>query len=105
MNAYEPIFIEPVFQKDSGDCAICCLAMLLGKPYPDVIAACPKEYRGKPYVAVKNGMTNWMMIAAAQVLGTTLSVYHRVDLLEDTGILTVLKGSKRTQKNKDKERG
>lgn len=99
----EPIFIEPIFQKDSGDCAVCCLVMLLGKPYPDVVAACPAEYLGKPYNAVKSGMTSKMMIEAANKLGATLKLHHTVDLQEDTGILTVLKGKKRTPQNKDKD--
>jgi len=102
-KGYEPIFIEPIFQKDAGDCAIACLTMLLGKPYVNVVQACPREYLGRPYNPVKSGMTNWMMIEAAQKLGVTLSVYRKFDLYEDIGILTVLKGHARTQKNKDKD--
>ena len=102
-KGYEPIFIEPVFQKDSGDCAICCLVMLTGKPYPAVVAACPKEYLGKLYNPVKDGLTGKMMAEAAHKLGVTLSTYRKFDLYEDTGILTVLKGHTRTQKNKDKD--
>lgn len=89
MSGAEPLFIEPLFQKDSGDCAICCLVMLLGKTYPEVVRAAPHVYRNKPWDPVKDGMTNRMMIEAAQKLGTGLIQTHKFALDEDRGILTV----------------
>jgi hypothetical protein len=85
----EPLFVEPLFQKDSGDCAICCLVMLLGKTYPEVVRATPTVYCGKPWNCVKGGMTNRMMIQTAAKLGTALIQIRKFDLSEDTGILTV----------------
>lgn len=86
-----PLFIEPLFQKDSGDCAICCLVMLLGKTYPEIVKASPSEYLGKPYSCVKDGMTGKMMIETAAKFGATLKTVKKFDLQEDDGILTVRK--------------
>ena len=87
----EPLFIEPVFQKDRGDCGICCLVMLLGQPYLTVVRASPRTYLGKPYNPVFSGMTGRMMVDTAQKFGVRLRATRTFDLQEDSGILTVMK--------------
>lgn len=91
----EPIFIEPIFQKDSGDCAICSLAMLLGKPYVSIVEAAPTQYLGRKYRPVKEGLTGKMMIEIAAKFGARLVMRRKYQLDEDTGILTVLKANVR----------
>ncbi len=83
-----PVAFEPVFMKNSGDCGIVCLQMLLGKSYPEVFAACPK--RGKPQ---HNGLTTRQMINVAARLGSKLDYFdvlkhpHWLDDEAGVGIL------------------
>lgn len=76
----KPVFIEPIANKDVGDCCITCLAMLTGRPYQDVIAAAPVG-------AEKDGMWQREVIATAAALGVVLRSRRRFDLREDDGIL------------------
>ncbi len=76
----KPIFIEPVINREMGDCTISCLVMWTGKPYPDVIAAAPAG-------AHKTGMWNKDIVATAAKLGTTLVRKRKFDIREDDGIL------------------
>lgn len=75
-----PVFIEPVFNKDQGDCTLNCLVMWTGKSYQEVVAAAPKG-------AHKEGMWNHQVITTAAKLGTTLVSKRRFDLYGDFGIL------------------
>lgn len=81
----EPVFIEPLVQRESGDCGIACLVMLTGKSYPEVCTAAPHN-------AFKKGMQNREVIATAAKLGLRLVQHHRarINWSEDVGILTLL---------------
>lgn len=75
-----PVFIEPVINREQGDCAISCLVMWTGKGYRDVIAAAPDK-------AHKNGMYRHQVVSTAAKLGTQLKARRRYDLHADDGIL------------------
>ena len=77
-----PIFIEPVINREPGDCTISCLVMWTGKPYPEVIAAAPAG-------AHKWGMFNKQIIATAATLGTTLVRRRKFDVSAEEGILVL----------------
>lgn len=78
----EPVFIELAIQRESGDCTVACLLMLIGKSYQEVIVAAPPR-------AHKVGMTCRAMIETAKKLGVTLRMRRGFDIHEDTGILTL----------------
>ena len=78
----EPVFIELDIQRESGDCCIACLKMLIGKTYPEVITAAPAGSH-------KSGMTCKAMIAAAATLDVTLRLRRKFDIDEDTGLLSL----------------
>lgn len=75
-----PIFIEPLINREMGDCALTCLVMWTGRSYQEVIAACPPG-------AHKKGMWNRDVIKAAATLGATLERKRKFNLHEDDGIL------------------
>lgn len=79
----EPVFFEPMIQKEAGDCGISCLAMLLGKSYQEVIAAAPAN-------AHKKGLSMRGIRDTALKLGTPLRLRRKLDLKEDIGILGLL---------------
>lgn len=72
----EPAVIEPVFQKSSSDCAVACLAMLLGVSYAEVLAATSKRAKVKA-----TGMSDRQILATAKKLGMTIK--HRTSPPED----------------------
>lgn len=78
-----PIFIEPIIQKDTGDCAVTALVMITGKPYPDVVRAAPNR-------AHKSGMSTKEIIETAAILGVKLVRRRKFHMNEDTGILTLI---------------
>lgn len=63
----EPVVIEPVIQKASGDCAAACLAMMLGVSYADIVAATPSRKRMKKY-----GLTERQIINVGKRLGMAI---------------------------------
>ena len=75
-----PVFIEPVINKEQGDCAITCLVMWTGKSYQDVIAAAPAK-------AHRQGMSGRQIVATAGKLGSRLRARRAYDLHGDDGIL------------------
>ena len=77
----DPVIVIPTMMKNSGDCGIVCLKMLLGVHYDAVMAACPK--RGKPQ---HNGLTARQMINVARRLGFALE-YHTEPEDDAVGIL------------------
>ncbi len=79
----EPVFFEPMVQKESGDCGISCLAMLLGKSYQEIIQYAPVN-------AHKKGMSMQAIRDTAAKLGTPLRLRRKIDLKEDIGILGLL---------------
>ena len=80
--SHDPIFIEPMPMKTSHDCAVVCLAMYLGKPYPEIVAVAPPN-------ALKRGMYVTEIIRTAALLGTVLYSRRHFDLKDDTGLLRV----------------
>lgn len=76
----EPVFIEPIVQRDIGDCAIACLAMLVGKSYPEVVAAAPAR-------AYQRGMHNREVVETAAKFGIRLIRRRKFDPKDDIGIL------------------
>jgi len=76
----KPVFIEPIANKEDGDCCIACLVMWTGRSYQEVIAAAPAK-------AYKQGMTNTAVVETAAKLGATLVKVRKFDLYEDDGIL------------------
>lgn len=76
----KPIFIEPIANKENGDCCIACLVMWTGRSYQDVIAAAPPK-------AHREGMTNTAVVQTAAILGVTLVRKRKFDIYEDDGIL------------------
>ena len=81
----EPVVFEAMPQKNSGDCAVVCLCMLLGRPYAEVFAACPK--RGRPEW---NGLSNRQIQNVAARLGHQLNYFdvtkHRAWLDDNAGV-------------------
>jgi hypothetical protein len=81
----EPIVIEPTTMKSSGDCALCCLKMLLGVSYPEVVAAVPKKMQKDVH---GTGLTVQQMINVGRKLGFTL-IYHDLPEEDEIGILVL----------------
>ena len=85
--------LEPTIMRNSGDCAIVCLKMLLGLNYDTVRAACPR--RGDPS---GTGMTTRQVQNVAKKLGTPLSLLPGGDYLNHpslddlAGILDLWRG-------------
>src|SRR6266540_3593628 len=75
-----PIFIEPTINREPGDCAMSCLVMWTGRPYQDVIAACPPG-------AHKKGVWTRDILKASVTLGATLERKRCFNIHEDDGIL------------------
>ena len=82
----EPIVIEPVLMKDVGDCALCCLAMLLGKTYAEVLVKCPRRTK----TAV--GLSGRQIANVAIRLGARLA-YHDLPEEDEVGILMLERGA------------
>ena len=85
--AHQPVCIEPIIQKDVSDCAIACLAMVLGVPYV-LASTIAQEVTKKPH---KKGLGTRQMMSIARKLGRSMACVKAadVDLDEDTGILFV----------------
>jgi ABC-type bacteriocin/lantibiotic exporter with double-glycine peptidase domain len=85
-----PLAIDPVMQKDSGDCAIAALAMVIGRPFREVSDAAIKTIRRKRWQS--GGLETDEVLRIARKLGVVLT---RTDasgpLDEATGILLVKK--------------
>ena len=82
----EPFVIEPTLMKSVGDCAICCLRMLTGNTYAEVVAAVPRRER-KTFM--ESGISVLQAINIARKLGVELE-YHDDDFNPDyIGILVL----------------
>lgn len=79
----ETLFIEPMVQKDSGDCGIACIHMLSGRSYTDVVKAAPHH-------SYKHGMTMKQIVETAATVGLTLRHRRKYDLSDDRGILGLI---------------
>lgn len=83
MEVSEPVVIEPTMMKSGGDCAVCCLKMLLGVSYPEVVAAVSKKHQRTVHA---EGLTTLQMMNVARKLGTPLDYLDAPDE-DDIGIL------------------
>ena len=83
-----PVFIQPEFNKDTGDCCITCLVMWTGQGYAAVIAEAPAG-------AHKAGMSNKEVIQAAWKLGVAFVAKRKFDIYKDDGILMLKPEPKR----------
>ena len=86
-----PVIIEPVIQRDAGDCVIASLAMVLGLPYVQVYTKAHEFYPD----AHTTGLTTREMMRVVRALGKHLTsvAIKDVNLEAETGILDVRKGS------------
>lgn len=75
--------LRMVPQRFNGDCAICALAMYLGRAYEDVLAAAGARSR-RPHHA---GLFRRQITATAKALGTPLIAARSWDLETTSGIL------------------
>lgn len=74
------VTVDPIMQKDGGDCAVACLAMFLGVGYAEVRKVVHRKVG-------QDGLTDRQIINAAKKFGRTLRL---VGEWEDTiGILKV----------------
>lgn len=72
--------LQVVPQQHHNDCAVACLAMLLGEDYEDVLQTFSHN-------VVARGAETRQIIQAAQMLGHTLRLVRRVNLDTMTGIV------------------
>lgn len=82
-DTVKPVFIEPIANKENGDCCLACLVMWTGRSYQDVVAAAPPK-------AYYKGMTNTAVVETAAKLGTSFVRRRKFDIYEDDGILMLL---------------
>ncbi len=82
-----PAIIQPIRQVSEGDCALCSLAMILGKSYQEVSAAA-SSFIVKPH---KNGLGTGEIKKIALKLGAKLTSTKTkgLPLDEETGIFLV----------------
>ena len=84
----EPVVIEPTIMRSIGDCSICCLKMLLGVSYPEIIAAVARRRQKTVH---EDGLTTLQMIYVGRRLGFKL-VYHDKPKDDEIGILDLVRG-------------
>ncbi len=77
----QPEIIEPIMMKDSWDCGVACLCMLLSKPYGEVRAAIPRRTK------VSEGLGPQQMRNIAKTLGCTTWLMKDGDASEIIGIM------------------
>ncbi len=77
-----PTALSIVSQRTAGDCAVACLAMLLGLSYEQVRVAFKRQVE-------RDGASVWQIQAAAARLHRRLRFRTTVDLETSTGILWV----------------
>lgn len=75
-------FLSVIPQRHAMDCAVSCLAMLLGESYEKALTA----FR---HNVIAQGATTNQIRAAAKVLGRSLRWRRAVDLESDSGLLAV----------------
>jgi ABC-type bacteriocin/lantibiotic exporter with double-glycine peptidase domain len=80
-----PAIIEPIAQKNAGDCSIACLAMLLGLPYVEVSSMALSLYP----TAGTEGLWTTEIKRVALKLGHKLQTKKPVEIETSTGILVL----------------
>lgn len=78
-----PLAVEPIMQKDSGDCGAASLAMYLSIPYRQVCDAALKVVPD----FFNHGMTRGEMVTVARLLGYDLKRSAKFNLEEDNGVM------------------
>lgn len=79
--------LRMVPQRFGGDCAICALAMYLGRAYEDVLAAAVWAQRSRTRPPQHAGLYRRQITATAKALGAPLVAARTWDLDTTTGIL------------------
>jgi len=80
----EPVVIEPMMQKDTWDCGVVCLCMLLGVSYQDV--------RSKIRYRHPTGLSNHEIRRIAKSLGYPLRLSLKGADIDDIGVLLLERG-------------
>lgn len=75
-------FLQVVIQRHQMDCAVACLAMLLGKSYEAVLVAFPHN-------VIAKGASMRQMQMAARALGHRLRFRRAVNMEQDAGIVSL----------------
>ncbi len=96
----EPLVIEPAVMKDTWDCGIASLAMLLSKSYAEVCAAVPRRIR---HSRIKDGLGAQQMRNIARRLGYSTCWIRDGDLQEIVGVLGVARAIDPAQPEGDRE--
>lgn len=78
----EHLTIDPIMQKDAADCAVACLAMLLGVGYQQARSACPRNVGSE-------GLTPRQIRNVAKKLGQPLR-YLKVGRFDPDNVVGVL---------------
>lgn len=82
----EPFIIEPTVMKSVGDCCLCCLRMITGKSYAEVLAVVPRRAQK---TVMAEGLTVLQICNMAKKLECPLT-YHDDDFNPDyIGILVL----------------
>lgn len=84
-------FLQVVPQRHQFDCAVACLAMLVGQDYETVLLAF------NSLAPLVMGVRTRDIKRAAKVLGHQLRFTRRVDLEHDTGLLAVRSAKWKTE--------
>lgn len=82
-----PPYVRLVSQRAKGDCGLAALAMYFGLSYEEVF--CAAHCRKRDRDVRETGMYTKDFLRIAKRLGRVLLLRRKVDLDEDTGILTI----------------
>lgn len=72
----EPVVIQPLTMRSIGDCAICCLSMICGRTYADVVKTIPRRWRSSCHA---EGLSIRQICSVAKRLGTRLEYWESPD--------------------------
>lgn len=85
-----PEVIEPIIQKDEGDCAVASVAMLLNLSYREVSEAALKKFKSRPHT---HGLSLRQIKSLMKHFGHDTKSIHPndVEMNEETGIVSISK--------------
>ena len=85
-----PEIIEPIIQKEDGDCALAAVAMLIQKPYREVSEMALKTFKERPH---STGLELRQIRTLIKKFGLEVEslAINDIDLDEETGILSITK--------------